>query len=116
MHGQGEQWLLDRCECKQAFMQTKELLRLLQVSQDSSPPNPLDRSHVFHSPCADNTDLESLLEQLAAAGVKVDKQADGIIVQRWGALGRSKSIYIRDPDSNIIEVKTYDSSMTLNLA
>lgn len=57
-----------------------------------------------------------MLEQLAAAGVKVDKQVDGIIVQRWGALGRSKSIYIRDPDSNIIEVKTYDSSMTLNLA
>lgn len=64
---------------------------------------------------ADNTDLERLIEQLTASGVKVEKQVDGTIVQRWGAVGRSRSIYIRDPDSNIIEVKTYDSSMTLNL-
>lgn len=48
-------------------------------------------------------DVAALAESLRAAGVTVD---DGP-VQRWGALGNGTSIYVRDPDGNVVELKKY---------
>lgn len=58
----------------------------------------------------DNTDLDRLIEQLAAGGVRAERQVDGLVVTRFGALGQGSSIYVRDPDNNIVELKTHERS------
>jgi catechol 2,3-dioxygenase-like lactoylglutathione lyase family enzyme len=48
-------------------------------------------------------DLDSVQAQLAAAGVAVEVGP----VKRTGALGEIISVYIRDPDQNLIELSNY---------
>jgi catechol 2,3-dioxygenase-like lactoylglutathione lyase family enzyme len=51
----------------------------------------------------DSPDLESAMQNLAAAGVAVETGP----VTRSGARGNATSIYFRDPDQNLIELRTY---------
>jgi catechol 2,3-dioxygenase-like lactoylglutathione lyase family enzyme len=48
-------------------------------------------------------DLDSVQAQLAAAGVAVEVGP----VRRTGAVGEIISVYIRDPDQNLIELSNY---------
>jgi catechol 2,3-dioxygenase-like lactoylglutathione lyase family enzyme len=48
-------------------------------------------------------DLDSVQAQLAAAGVAVEAGP----VTRTGAVGEIISVYIRDPDQNLIELSNY---------
>jgi catechol 2,3-dioxygenase-like lactoylglutathione lyase family enzyme len=48
-------------------------------------------------------DLDSVQAQLAAAGVMVEIGP----VKRTGAVGEIISVYIRDPDQNLIELSNY---------
>jgi catechol 2,3-dioxygenase-like lactoylglutathione lyase family enzyme len=48
-------------------------------------------------------DLDSVQAQLAAAGVAVEVGP----VKRTGAVGEMISVYIRDPDQNLIELSNY---------
>jgi catechol 2,3-dioxygenase-like lactoylglutathione lyase family enzyme len=48
-------------------------------------------------------DLDSVQAQLAAAGVAVEVGP----VERTGAVGEMISVYIRDPDQNLIELSNY---------
>jgi catechol 2,3-dioxygenase-like lactoylglutathione lyase family enzyme len=49
-------------------------------------------------------DSASDLDALAASGTfdVVDGPAD-----RWGARGMGRSLYVRDPDQNVVELRTY---------
>ncbi len=49
------------------------------------------------------TPLESVMEHLAAHGTPVELGP----VPRIGALGDMRSIYLRDPDGNLIEIANY---------
>ena len=49
------------------------------------------------------TPLEQVREHLAALGVAVEEGP----VDRTGALGRIRSVYVRDPDGNLVEISTY---------
>lgn len=42
-----------------------------------------------------------------AAGVEAEQQFDGVVVRRFGAQGTADSIYLRDPDNNVVELRTY---------
>jgi catechol 2,3-dioxygenase-like lactoylglutathione lyase family enzyme len=48
-------------------------------------------------------DLDTVRAQLAAAGVEVEAGP----VERTGAVGKIISVYIRDPDQNLIELSNY---------
>jgi catechol 2,3-dioxygenase-like lactoylglutathione lyase family enzyme len=47
--------------------------------------------------------IAGVQEELAAAGVPIEEGP----VDRTGALGPIRSVYIRDPDRNLIEIATY---------
>jgi extradiol dioxygenase family protein len=49
------------------------------------------------------TDLEALAADLVRRGVTVD----GTPGRRWGAQGYGRSLYVRDPDGNKVELKCY---------
>jgi catechol 2,3-dioxygenase-like lactoylglutathione lyase family enzyme len=55
-------------------------------------------------------DIEAVKQQLAAVGVQAEQQFDGVVVKRFGAQGNALSIYVRDPDSNVVELRTYGGS------
>ncbi len=46
-------------------------------------------------------DLKSLAEDLRAKGVRIESE----VVSRYGAYGAGPSLYIRDPDDYVIELK-----------
>ena len=49
------------------------------------------------------TPLDQVMEELRAAGVAIEEGP----VERTGALGPIRSVYIRDPDQNLIEISNY---------
>ena len=53
----------------------------------------------------DKTSWELLQKRLTENGIPLD---DGP-VKRWGARGSGISVYFRDPDNNVIEVRYYES-------
>ncbi|APD50813.1 VOC family protein [Francisella hispaniensis] len=50
-----------------------------------------------------DTDLDQVIKQLNKLNINIEEG----IVERTGAIGKIKSIYIRDPDSNLIELSNY---------
>ncbi|MBP1933578.1 VOC family protein [Ammoniphilus resinae] len=52
-----------------------------------------------------NTDLEVVKRRLEERAVPVEEG----IVPRTGALGKIQSLYIRDPDGNLIELSRYEA-------
>jgi catechol 2,3-dioxygenase-like lactoylglutathione lyase family enzyme len=67
-------------------------------------PAPAEDANLAHF-ClvTDTPTLDDAIETLAAAGTPVET---GPVV-RWGARGNALSIYFRDPDQNLIELRTY---------
>ncbi|KAL7764711.1 hypothetical protein ACKLNR_005856 [Fusarium oxysporum f. sp. zingiberi] len=55
----------------------------------------------------DGTDLQGLIERFEKEGIKVLE--GGEVVGRTGAMGGIRSIYVRDPDGNLIELSQYST-------
>ena len=49
------------------------------------------------------TNVEDILKELQAKNIQITEG----IVERTGALGKIRSVYLRDPDSNLIELSNY---------
>lgn len=68
-------------------------------------PEDMGRPNLNHFCLAtDKSSWEKLQQRLQQNGVKID---DGP-AKRWGAHGSGLSIYFRDPEENVIEVRYYD--------
>jgi len=50
-----------------------------------------------------DTRVEDIVKELNAAGVAIEQGP----VERTGALGKIRSVYLRDPDQNLIELSNY---------
>ena len=50
------------------------------------------------------TPIQDVIDQVRGAGVDIDEP-----MPRMGALGRIESVYLRDPDGNLIEIARYIS-------
>ncbi|RRD55211.1 VOC family protein [Campylobacter rectus] len=76
----------------------------LHVKGEEILPNALNANVGTADICLlTDTPLERVLEELEAAGIAVERG----IVPRTGALGAINSIYVRDPDGNLIEISRY---------
>ena len=49
------------------------------------------------------TPVDEVIRELNAAGVAIEEGP----VERTGAIGRIRSIYLRDPDHNLLEISNY---------
>jgi catechol 2,3-dioxygenase-like lactoylglutathione lyase family enzyme len=56
----------------------------------------------------DADDLAAVAHELSSAGVAIEVGP----ALRWGARGNAQSIYFRDPDDNLIELRTYAQGAT----
>jgi catechol 2,3-dioxygenase-like lactoylglutathione lyase family enzyme len=87
-----------------AFGQSK--INLHQAGQEFEPKatHPIPGSADL---CLITTDpLEQVITELTAHGVPIEEGP----VRRTGALGPIDSVYLRDPDGNLIEISVYSSS------
>ena len=49
------------------------------------------------------TPVDEVMRELSAAGVAIEEGP----VERTGAIGRIRSVYLRDPDQNLLEISNY---------
>jgi catechol 2,3-dioxygenase-like lactoylglutathione lyase family enzyme len=73
----------------------------LVAAPERAPDNQLNLAHFCL--VTDSPDLDEAMRSLEAAGSKVESGP----VTRSGARGKALSIYFRDPDDNLIELRTY---------
>ena len=50
-----------------------------------------------------DTPIDQVIAELKAAGVTIEEGP----VDRTGAIGRIRSVYLRDPDQNLLEISNY---------
>lgn len=81
-----------------------------QPEQEPQPAPAQARRNMDHF-CleVESNSMEAVRDQLEALGVVAEEQFDGQIVNRFGAQGTAKSVYIQDPDGNTVELRTYHS-------
>ena len=49
--------------------------------------------------------LDEVVDKLRAAGIKIIEGP----VRKTGAMGPIRSVYVRDPDLNLVEISVYES-------
>lgn len=75
------------------------------ATEQTSATHPNNVDHFCLTVAGD--DIEAVRKQLSAAGVEAEQQFDGVVVRRFGAQGTANSMYLRDLDNNIVELRTY---------
>ena len=77
----------------------EQFIDLLPAAGDGPAADGRGMDHVCLSIACDS--LEAVADALRAQGVRVD----GEVVKRYGAYGEGPSLYLRDPDDYVVELK-----------
>ncbi len=81
--------------------------------KDMPPPDQIHRNQDHFCIVIEPTDLSRVSQQFQALGVKLAPVSPfaaeelGGPVKRWGAHGNGTSLYVYDPDGNIVELRYY---------
>ncbi|MBV9326959.1 MAG: VOC family protein [Chloroflexi bacterium] len=76
---------------------------IIDLVSDSAGQSPTRGNLAHFCLVTDSPNLDQAMQTLSAAGVAVETGP----VRRSGARGDALSIYFRDPDENLIELRTY---------
>lgn len=88
---------------RKALLFGKQKLNLHQVGQEIRPYAKKNMPGAADICFIANCDIVKVLEHLKLCGVTVEEGP----VDREGAAGRMRSVYIRDPDGNLVEIASY---------
>jgi catechol 2,3-dioxygenase-like lactoylglutathione lyase family enzyme len=97
-----EEWRAERVGFPSVRLSADTLIDIVGVKDEVARSGRVENLNHFCLVVADET-LEPIVEHLGAPGVGVETGP----ARRWGAHGDGVSIYLRDPDGNQIEVRTY---------
>jgi catechol 2,3-dioxygenase-like lactoylglutathione lyase family enzyme len=97
-----EDWQAGRVGFPSVRVSADTIIDLVEVGAAAAPAGEWSNLNHFCLVVADAT-LEPIVAHLAAHGVAVHTGP----ARRWGARGSGVSIYLRDPDANEIELRTY---------
>lgn len=97
-----DEWRAGRVPFPSVRIDAATLIDLVGVADAPDRAERVTNLNHFCLVVADET-LEPVVAQLAGQGVAVHTGP----ARRWGALGNGASVYLRDPDGNEIELRTY---------
>jgi catechol 2,3-dioxygenase-like lactoylglutathione lyase family enzyme len=81
----------------------QQKLNLHQLEQEFEPKALHPTSGSADLCFVTETPLQQVIDHLQACGVEIEEG----VVQRTGALGAIASLYLRDPDGNLLEISNY---------
>jgi catechol 2,3-dioxygenase-like lactoylglutathione lyase family enzyme len=106
-----EEWRAGKVGFPSARVNEGTIIDLVQLREPAAPAGRVENLNHFCLVVGDDT-LEPFMAQLASRGVPVEAGP----ARRSGARGDGVSIYLRDPDGNQIELRTYATRASAMLA
>ena len=88
---------------RRALVFGRQKINLHQVGREFSPRAARATAGSADFCLVTETPLEQVQAELAAAGVRIEVGP----VPKVGALGPMQSVYVRDPDANLVEIAVY---------
>ena len=79
------------------------IIDLFSFSDMERVPEDAPRNYDHFCMVIESMDMDELASQLQARGVRLKEGPS----QKWGARGDATSIYIYDPDDNVVELRSY---------
>ena len=81
----------------------EQMIKLQQRGHEVNPKSAHPTSGAGDFCLITSTPLDEVIQQLTEQKIRIEEGP----VEREGAMGKMRSIYIRDPDKNLVEISNY---------